>query len=99
SWIFTAYLLTMAVTTPIFGKLSDLFGRKPIFLIGCSLFVLGSLLCMLAGSMEQLIIYRAIQGIGAGGVIPVTFTIIGDIYKMEERGKVQGMISSVWGIS
>ncbi len=99
SWIFTAYLLTMAVTTPIFGKLSDLFGRKPIFLIGCSLFVIGSLLCMLAGSMEQLILYRAIQGIGAGGVIPVTFTIIGDIYKMEERGKVQGMISSVWGIS
>lgn len=99
SWIFTAYLLAMAVTTPIFGKLSDLFGRKPIFLIGCTLFVLGSLLCMIAGNMEQLILYRAIQGIGAGSVIPVTFTIIGDIYKIEERGKVQGLVSSVWGIS
>ncbi|MDP4095608.1 MFS transporter [Paenibacillus sp. P96] len=99
SWIFTSYLLTMAVTTPIFGKLTDLFGRKPIFLIGCSLFVIGSLLCGLAGNMNQLILYRAIQGIGAGAVIPVTFTIIGDMYTIEERGKVQGMISSVWGIS
>ncbi|MFM9281539.1 MDR family MFS transporter [Paenibacillus jiagnxiensis] len=99
SWIFTSYLLTMAVTTPIFGKLTDLYGRKPVFLIGCSLFVIGSLLCGLAGSMNQLIVYRAIQGIGAGAVIPVTFTIIGDIYTIEERGRVQGMISSVWGIS
>jgi EmrB/QacA subfamily drug resistance transporter len=99
SWIFTAYLLTMAVTTPIFGKLSDLFGRKPIFMIGCALFALGSLLCMFADSMGSLIVYRAIQGIGAGSVIPVTFTIIGDLYTLEERGKVQGLISSVWGIA
>ncbi|MDO7908274.1 MDR family MFS transporter [Paenibacillus sp. JX-17] len=99
SWIFTSYLLTMAVTTPIFGKLSDLFGRKPIFLIGVSLFIGGSLLCGLSGSMSMLILFRAIQGIGAGAVIPVTFTIIGDIYTMEERPKIQGMISSVWGIS
>lgn len=99
SWIFTAYLLTMAVSTPIFGKISDLYGRKPVFLIGCALFLLGSLLCCLAQNMEQLIIYRAIQGIGAGAVVPVTFTIIGDIYRIEERGKIQGWISSVWGIS
>ncbi|OWA35633.1 MFS transporter [Saccharibacillus sp. O16] len=99
SWVFAAYLLTMAVTTPIFGKLSDLFGRKPIFLVGCLLFIVGSALCGFAGGMEQLIAFRALQGIGAGAVIPVTFTIVGDLYKMEERGRVQGMISSVWGIA
>nr|WP_246098342.1 MDR family MFS transporter [Saccharibacillus brassicae] len=99
SWVFAAYLLTMAVTTPIFGKLSDLFGRKPIFLTGCLIFIAGSALCGFAGGMEQLIAFRALQGIGAGAVIPVTYTIVGDLYKMEERGKVQGMISSVWGIA
>ena len=99
SWVFAAYLLTMAITTPIFGKLSDLFGRKPIFLLGCLLFIVGSALCGFAGGMEQLIAFRALQGIGAGAVIPVTFTIVGDLYKMEERGRVQGMISSVWGIA
>lgn len=99
SWIFTSYLLTMAVTTPIFGKISDLYGRKPVFLYGSMLFLLGSLLCGFSQSMTQLIVFRAIQGIGAGAVIPVTFTIIGDIYKLEERGKIQGLLSSVWGIS
>lgn len=99
SWIFTAYLLTMAVTTPIFGKISDLYGRKPVFLYGSLIFLVGSLLCGLSQNMTQLIIFRAIQGIGAGAVIPVTFTIVGDIYNLEERGKIQGMISSVWGIS
>nr|WP_234032882.1 MDR family MFS transporter [Paenibacillus faecalis] len=99
SWIFTSYLLTMAVTTPIFGKISDLYGRKPVFLYGSVVFLLGSLLCGFSQSMTQLIVFRAIQGIGAGAVIPVTFTIIGDIYKLEERGKIQGLLSSVWGIS
>ncbi|WP_211748366.1 MDR family MFS transporter [Paenibacillus sp. Marseille-Q4541] len=99
SWIFTSYLLTMAVSTPIFGKISDLYGRKPVFLIGVALFLLGSILCCFAVNMQSLIVFRAIQGIGAGAVVPVTFTIIGDIYTIEERGKVQGMISSVWGIS
>ncbi|MCA1292616.1 MFS transporter [Paenibacillus sp. alder61] len=99
SWVFTAYLLTMAVSTPIFGKISDLYGRKPVFVIGSVLFLLGSVLSGMAQSMEQLILYRAIQGIGAGALTPVTFTIIGDIYSMEERAKVQGWISSVWGIS
>lgn len=99
SWVFTAYLLTMSVTTPIFGKISDLYGRKLVFVIGSVLFLAGSMLSGFASGMEQLIIFRAIQGIGAGGLLPVIFTIIGDIYSIEERAKVQGMISSVWGIS
>ncbi|MNZ69820.1 Multidrug resistance protein 3 [compost metagenome] len=89
----------MAVATPIFGKISDLFGRKLVFVIGSILFLAGSMLSGLAQSMEQLILFRAIQGIGAGGLTPVTFTIIGDIYSIEERAKVQAWISSVWGIS
>lgn len=99
SWVFAVYLLTSAVTTPIFGKLADLFGRKKVFLVGTALFLLGSMLCGLSQNMEQLIWFRAIQGIGAGAVVPITFTIIGDIFSFEQRAKVQGLFSSIWGIA
>ncbi|WP_026908316.1 MDR family MFS transporter [Paucisalibacillus globulus] len=99
SWVFAIYTLTTCVTTPIYGKLADLFGRKIIFIVGVILFVLGSVLSGMAQSMEQLIWFRAFQGIGAGAVMPVTFTIIGDIYPGEQRAKMQGLFSGVWGIA
>jgi EmrB/QacA subfamily drug resistance transporter len=99
SWVFAIYTLTTSVTTPIYGKLSDLFGRKVIFIIGVVLFVLGSVLSGLSQSMQQLIWFRAFQGIGAGAVMPITFTIIGDIYPGEQRARMQGVFSGVWGIA
>lgn len=99
SWVFSSFLLMQAVMTLIFGKLSDLFGRKPIFLIGVIIFLTGSLLCGLAPTMTMLIIFRIIQGIGAGAVQPVVMTMVGDMYTMEERAKIQGYLASVWGIS
>lgn len=89
SWIFSIYTLTTCVSTPIFGKLADLYGRKSIFTIGLVLFLVGSVLCGAAQSMTELIWFRAIQGLGAGALTPVTFTIIGDMYTGEQRGKVQ----------
>lgn len=97
--VFSIFLLMQAVTVPIYGKLSDLYGRKPIFHIGMSIFLIGSVLCGLANTMNQLIFYRVIQGIGAGAVQPLTMTIISDIYSLEERGKIQGYLSSVWAVS
>jgi EmrB/QacA subfamily drug resistance transporter len=99
SWVFSAYLLMNAVTVLIYGKLSDLFGRKPILTFGIIVFLIGSVLCGTAESMEMLILFRLIQGIGAGAVMPIATTIVGDIYTKEERAKVQGYLSSVWGIS
>jgi EmrB/QacA subfamily drug resistance transporter len=99
SWVFAAYLLTSTVMTPIFGKLADLYGRRVVFTVGAVLFLLGSMLSGLAVTMQQLIWFRALQGLGAGGIMPTTFTIIGDIYPYEQRAKVQGWISSVWGLS
>src|SRR6266516_3553108 len=92
-------LLTSTTTVPIYGKLADLFGRKPIFLFGTALFLLGSILSGAAQSMEQLIIFRAIQGLGAGAVLPIVLTIIGDIFELKERARVQGLFSGVWGLS
>ncbi|MGH7506353.1 MAG: MFS transporter, partial [Longimicrobiales bacterium] len=99
SWAFSAYLVTSTTTVPLFGKLADLYGRKRIFTTAVIIFLAGSTLCGLSGSFGQLIVFRAIQGLGAGGVIPVAITIIGDIYTLEERGRVQGLFSGVWAVA
>jgi multidrug resistance protein len=98
-WLFSAYLLGQAVTTPIYAKLSDIFGRKPILLLGIALFLAGSILCALAWNMPALIVFRAVQGLGAGAVQPTAMTIVGDIYTLAERARVQGYLASVWAIS
>ncbi len=98
-WVFAAYLLTATTTVPIWSNLADQHGRKPIFLIGLAIFVGGSVLCGLSQSMLQLIIFRAIQGLGAGAVQPIAFTIVGDIFEPRQRARMQGFFSSVWGIS
>src|SRR3954468_24251335 len=97
-WLFSIYLLAQAVTVPVYGKLADLFGRKPVILVGIGLFLLGSVLCGAAWSMGALIAFRAVQGLGAGAVQPILMTIVGDLYSLQERAKVQGYIASVWGI-
>jgi EmrB/QacA subfamily drug resistance transporter len=99
SWVFSAYLLAQAVTIPIYGRMADLYGRKRVFYAGATLFLIGSALCGFAGSMPALIGFRALQGLGAGAIMPITQTIIGDIYSPVERGRVQGALSSVWGVS
>ncbi|WP_395659009.1 MDR family MFS transporter [Nocardioides sp.] len=98
-WLFSIYLLAQAVTVPVYSKLADQFGRKPVMLVGIGLFVLGSLLCGVAWSMGALIAFRAVQGLGAGAVQPMSMTIVGDIYSLEERAKVQGYVAGVWAIA
>ncbi len=99
SWVFSIYLLTSAVSIPICGKLCDLYGRKSILTIGIVIFLVGSTLCGLSASMYELVAFRALQGIGAGAIFTVTFTIVGDVFELEERAKVQGWMSSTWGIA
>ncbi|ERI93778.1 transporter, major facilitator family protein [Clostridiales bacterium oral taxon 876 str. F0540] len=99
SWVFSIYLLTSAISTPIYGKLSDLYGRKNILSIGIIVFITGSFLCGVSGSMYQLIIFRALQGLGAGAIFTVTYTIVGDIFTLSERAKVQGWLGTVWGVA
>jgi MFS family permease len=98
-WLFSIYLLAQAVTTPIYGKLADLFGRKPVMMLGIGFFLLGSIMCGVAWNMIVLIAFRAVQGLGAGAVFPMSITIVGDVYSVEERARVQGYLASVWGIS
>jgi len=99
SWVFSSFLLAQTAMTVVFGKLADLYGRKPTVLAGIAIFLIGSLLAGYATSMPAMIAYRLIQGIGAGAIQPVTVTIVGDLYPVHERGKVQGWLASVWALS
>lgn len=96
SWVFTAYLLTQAVTTPIYGRLADLYGRKPFLLLGIALFLAGSILCGFAWNMLSLVAFRIVQGLGAGALMPVGRTLIGDVYHGADRARMQGYVSGVF---
>jgi EmrB/QacA subfamily drug resistance transporter len=99
TWVVTAYLLTSTASTPLYGKISDLYGRRPVFQFAIITFLIGSFAAGAATSMEQLIAFRAVQGLGAGGLMSLTFVIIGDIISPRERGKYQGYFGGVWGLS
>ena len=99
SLVFSVYLLTTAISTPIYGKLADLYGRKNILSIGICIFLAGSFLCGLSQNMAMLVAFRALQGLGAGAILTVSYTIIGDNFTIEERSKVQGALGMVWGIA
>lgn len=99
SWVFSAFLLASTTTVPIFGKLSDLFGRRLIFAVAMGLFLIGSVLSGRAESMSQLVAFRVVQGLGAGGVLPLAFIIVGAMFNYEQRARIQGLFSSVWGLS
>ncbi len=99
AWVFSSFLLTQTATTVVFGKLADLYGRKPVLLVGIVIFLAGSVLCGFAWSMPSLIAFRLVQGVGAGAIQPVSLTVVGDLYSVQERGRIQGWLASVWGIS
>jgi EmrB/QacA subfamily drug resistance transporter len=99
TWVTTAYMLTSTVMIPIYGKLSDMFGRKPLFLVGVVLFLIGSGLCGAAQSMNQLIAFRAFQGLGAAALMPIAIAVVGDLFTPRERGKWQGITGAVFGLS
>lgn len=99
SWLFSIYLLVQTVTIPIYGKLADIYGRKPILIIGIIIFLFGSAACATSWNMNVLILFRGIQAVGAGAIMATVNTIAGDIYTVKERAKIQGWLSSVWGIS
>ena len=99
SWVFTAYMLTSTVTVPLYGKLGDVYGRKRLFLLSIVVFLIGSALCGAAQSMTQLVVFRAIQGIGAGGLFPLSLAVIGNIVPPRDRGRWQGLIGAVFAAS
>lgn len=99
SWVFSGYMLTSTVTTPVWGRLADVYGRRRPYLVALSLFVVGSLLCGAATSMTQLIAFRTLQGVGAGGMLPIGMVIIGDMFTLEERARAQALFAGVWGVS
>jgi EmrB/QacA subfamily drug resistance transporter len=99
SWVFSAYLLTSTVTVPVWGRMSDLYGRRMFYLIGVTFFLIGSALSGASQSITQLIVFRGIQGLGAGALIPLSMTINGDIYTVRERTKMQGLFSGTWGLA
>ncbi|MFB6466966.1 MDR family MFS transporter [Cytobacillus sp. Hz8] len=99
AWIFAVYMLASTVTVPLYGKLSDMYGRKKLLMISVGLFTVGSILCGIANSMVMLIIFRGIQGLGAGGMIPLSMIIVGDLFTIEKRGKIQAVFSSIWALS
>ena len=99
TWVVTAYLLTSTASTPLYGKISDLYGRRPVFQFAIITFLIGSFLAGASQNMTQLIFTRALQGLGAGGLMALTFVIIGDIVSPRERGKYQGYFGAVWGLA
>ena len=99
SWVFSAFMLASTATVPLYGKLSDLFGRRRLYLFAMGLFLLGSALSGQARNMTELIIFRAIQGLGAGGVQPLAFIMVGEMFSLEQRARMQGLFSGVWGVS
>jgi EmrB/QacA subfamily drug resistance transporter len=98
-WLFSIYLLAQSVTIPLYGKFADSLGRKPVMLFGITVFLIGSIMCGAAWSMPVLIVARVVQGFGAGAIMPMSMTIIGDLYSVEERSRVQGYVASVWGMA
>ena len=98
-WLFSVYLLAQAVSVPVYGKVADLFGRRPVMLFGIGAFLVGSVLCGAAWTMPVLIAARVVQGLGAGAVLPMSMTILGDLYSVAERARVQGYVASVWGVA
>lgn len=99
SWVFSAYMLASTTTVPLYGKLSDIYGRRKLYLTAMVLFLTGSILCGQAQTMTQLILARGLQGLGAGGIMPLAFILIGEMFTLEQRARMQGLFSGVWGVS
>jgi len=95
-WLFSVYLLAQAASIPIYGKLADLYGRKPVLLAGVTIFLAGSALCGISWNMAALIAFRGLQGVGAGAILPIAMTVVGDLYTVTERARIQGWLSAVW---